>query len=273
MPELPEVETIVRGLRKPLAGQTIVEVRHDWPRHIAAPEPSLFRQRIRGQQVTHISRRGKYLVFDLNGGPTLIIHLKMSGQLFVAPANEPVDQYMHTIFVLANGHELRFRDVRKFGKVYLVDDPDDILGELGPEPLEPGFTAEWLHENLKERRRILKPLLLDQTFIAGIGNIYADEALHHARINPMRLANTLSQPESEALHAGIQKTLKAGIAGGGATLDDYRKPDGSRGEMQNEFVAYGRAGQPCYRCGTPMERIVLGGRSTHFCPVCQALDT
>jgi formamidopyrimidine-DNA glycosylase len=269
MPELPEVETVVRALRQPLIGQTIIGLRNDWLGHIVTPKLPELRRRISGRRVETIRRRGKYLVFDLSNGETLIIHLKMSGHLAVASANAPADKYVHTAFELASGDELRFRDVRKFGRVYLVHDPAEILGKLGPEPLSDEFTPAWLHDQLQGRRRVLKPLLLDQSFVAGIGNIYADEALFYARLQPTRTSNTLTSQESQALHAGIRKALEMGIAREGASIDNYRKPDGTMGSMQLAVAAYGRSGEVCYRCGGRIERIVLGGRGTHFCPECQ----
>ncbi len=270
MPELPEVETIVRDLREPLVGQTIVDVRNDWPRLIALPDLAELRARIGGRIIEAINRRGKYLVFNLDGGETLIIHLKMSGQLSVVAATEPADPYVHTAFVLASGEELRFHDVRKFGRVYLVRDPGLVLGDLGPEPLSAAFNPDWLVDQLQQRRRVIKSLLLDQTFIAGVGNIYADEALFLAGINPGRRSDSLTAAEARALHAAIRRVLKLGIARNGASIDGaYRRPDGSSGDMQLEFAVYGRAEEPCIRCPGIVQRIVLGGRSTHYCNACQ----
>jgi formamidopyrimidine-DNA glycosylase len=269
MPELPEVETTVQELRAPLVGQTITGIRNQWLRHIATPSLSSFQERVRGRTVQNINRRGKYLVFKLDGRETLIIHLKMTGNLTVVPADMPIEDHVHTVFTLANGHELRFRDTRKFGRVYLVRDRDEVLGNLGPEPLSSGFTAELFHEMLQGRKRVLKPLLLDQTFIAGIGNIYADEALHLAKIHPLRKSNTLNIDESKSLHAAIQEILLLAISRGGASVDDYRKPDGTKGEMQTLLSVYSREDEPCLQCGRPIERCVLSGRSTHYCPGCQ----
>jgi formamidopyrimidine-DNA glycosylase len=269
MPELPEVETSVRALRLPLVGRTITGARNDWPRHIAAPTPDELRERIAGHRVKAIDRRGKYLVFTLSDDETLIIHLKMTGHLSVVLAETPADPYAHTVFELDDGRELRFRDPRKFGRVYLVRDPAEVLGPLGPEPLESGFTADELARALSRRKRVLKPLLLDQTFIAGIGNIYADEALFHAGIRPTRISNTLTGEEIAALHTAIQKVLAMGIAREGASISTYIKPDGEKGDMQNAVAVFRRTGLTCYQCGGPIERIVLGGRSTHFCPHCQ----
>lgn len=269
MPELPEVETVVRALRQPLIGRTITRVRNDWPRHIGTPGLDELRVRIQGCQVQAIHRRAKYLVFSLSQGETLIIHLKMSGHLAVVEATEPADKYVHTVFELDNGQELRFRDMRKFGRVYLVTNPEQILGKLGPEPLEAEFTPAVLQERLNGRTRALKPLLLDQERLAGVGNIYADEALFYAKLHPTRPANTLSQKEFKALHAAIQKVLRLGIEREGASIQLYVKPDGSKGDMQNAVAVFRRTGDPCYECGRPIERIVLGGRSTHFCSNCQ----
>jgi formamidopyrimidine-DNA glycosylase len=269
MPELPEVETIVRALRQPLLGRAIVRVRSDWPRHIGDPGLAELKKRIGGLRIEAINRRGKYLVFDLGESEHLIIHLKMSGQLMVASSGSPADKHVHTVFTLDSGDELRFRDIRKFGRVYLVRDPEAILGKLGPEPLLSSFSAEILYQGLQKRKRLLKPLLLDQTFVAGIGNIYADEALYYAGLHPKRYSHTLTGSEANALYAGIKQALELGIARDGASIDNYRKPDGSQGEMQEVLVAYGRAGEQCYRCGGKVVRMVLGGRSTHYCPDCQ----
>ncbi len=268
MPELPEVETFVRALRKPLVGRTITGARNDWPRHIALPSPDELRRRITGRRIEAVDRRAKYLVFSLDDDETLIIHLKMTGHLSVTAAETAPDKYAHTVFELDDGRELRFRDPRKFGRVYLVRDPGGILGPLGPEPLEGDFTAEALAARLAGRKRVLKPLLLDQTFIAGIGNIYADEALFHRAAAPRR-SDTLTESETIALHAAIRRVLAMGIEREGASISNYVKADGEMGDMQNALAVFRRTGQSCYTCGAPIERIVLGGRSTHFCPNCQ----
>jgi len=270
MPELPEVETIVRGLRRPLIGRTVTDFWTDWPRQIVTPEPDALRMRIRGRTFLGVQRRGKYLLLELDQGEVLIVHLKMSGQLSVQPVSAPADPYVHTLFRLEGGDELRSRDVRKFGRVYLVTDRDSVVGKLGPEPLTNAFTPAWLEEQLVRRRRVLKPLLLDQTFIAGIGNIYADEALHRAAIRPDRRSDSLQADEVGALHAAIQTVLRLGIERQGASIDSaYRQPDGSGGQMQELFAVYGRAGDPCSRCDGVIQRIVLSGRGTHFCDNCQ----
>lgn len=269
MPELPEVETFVRALRAPLVGRTIIAARNDWPRQIATPPPAELGERVAGRRIESVDRRGKYLVFALSDDETLIIHLKMTGHLSVVTAETPADPYAHTVFELDDGHELRFRDPRKFGRVYLVRDPAGVLGPLGPEPLVNDFTAEHLAAKLAGRKRVLKPLLLDQTFIAGIGNIYADEALFYARLRPTRRSDTLNEDDVAALYAAIRQVLALGIEREGASISTYVKANGEMGDMQNAVAVFRRTGQSCFTCGGPIERIVLGGRSTHFCPNCQ----
>jgi formamidopyrimidine-DNA glycosylase len=270
MPELPEVETIARQLRTggsahpPLPGRIIDAVTLRWPRHIAAPPADRFRDEIRGRMIRDVDRRGKYLVFPLDRG-TLLIHLKMSGDLAVFPSVEPTGPYDHTVFHLNGGWDLRFGDARKFGKVFLLDDPSGLLVQLGPEPLSPAFTARVLGRSLRRRARALKPLLLDQTFLAGVGNIYADEALHRARLHPLRRSDSLSDDEARRLWRGVRAALRAGLRHNGASIDwVYRG-----GDFQNHFRVYQREGEPCPVCGATIRRIVVGQRGTHYCPRCQ----
>jgi formamidopyrimidine-DNA glycosylase len=201
----------------------------------------------------------------------LLIHLKMSGRLWVVPGDEPVDKHAHTLFHLDSGQELRFHDTRKFGRVYLVAEPGQVTARLGPEPLEERLTLEEFRRLLGRRSGRLKPLLLNQTFLAGLGNIYADEALFVARLHPLRRADSLSPDEQAELFAAIQSVLSRAIEGRGTTLDDrgYVDVDGQAGTYQDQVAVYGRAGASCPVCATPIERIVLGARSTHFCPRCQ----
>ncbi len=266
MPELPEVETIVRALRPPCLGQRIERVTLKWKRHVAAPSAAQFSRRIRGQSVASLKRRGKFLVIGLSTD-TLLIHLKMSGDLAVAASDAPPDRHARTILHFANGTELRFSDTRKFGRLWLVRDPSEVVGDLGPEPLEASFTARALAEILRRRRRALKPLLLDQTVIAGVGNIYADESLHRARLHPLRRSDTLSLAEVRALWRSLRTTLNQAIRHQGASIDwVYRG-----GRQQTHFRAYSRTGKPCPVCGTAIRRILVGQRSTHYCPGCQRL--
>lgn len=264
MPELPEVETVVRGLRGPLVGRTFTGVTVTWPNSIKTPIPEL-KSRLPGQRIEAISRRGKYLQFHLSGGDTLFIHLKMSGDLLVEPASDPPHHHVRTIFDLDNHHQLRFRDMRKFGRVYLADDPETVVGKLGPEPLADDFTTDDFRALFQRRKGRLKPLLLNQEFIAGIGNIYADESCFIAKIDPRRQVDTLAAHELDQLYHAIRQALNAGITHKGASLDEVYRG----GEFQEHFQVYGRTGEPCFNCGAEIQRIVLGGRSTHFCSQCQ----
>lgn len=269
MPELPEVETVVRALRPRLVGRTIRAVRNAWPRHIATPDLPELCARVTGLQFESLSRRAKYIVCHLSGGEHLLFHLKMTGHLSVVPASVPANKHTHTTFALDDDLELRFMDPRKFGRVYLVRELDEVLGKLGPEPLSDSFSAAVLRNRLQNHKQAIKKTLLDQTVLAGIGNIYADEALHEAHIHPTRPANSLTEAELIALHAAIQKVLLLGIEREGASITNYVKPDGTKGDMQNAVAVFRRTGMGCYRCGRVIERIVLGGRSTHYCPGCQ----
>jgi formamidopyrimidine-DNA glycosylase len=270
MPELPEVETIVGELRDTLVGRTVRAVTVLWPRTVGWPSLGEFQSQIAGRRATDVRRRGKYLVVVLDQG-YLLIHLKMSGRLRVVPCTEPVDGYTHTLFDLDNGHQLRFRDVRKFGRVYLVSEPEQITGDLGPEPLSEDFVLEDFRRLLSRRSGRLKSLLLNQSFVAGLGNIYADESLFAAGLHPLRRADTLDVEEQRRLYEAIREVLGRAIAGRGTTLDDqgYVDIQGRSGSFQQEIAVYSRAGQACPRCSTAVERIILGGRSTHFCPQCQ----
>jgi len=264
MPELPEVETIVRGLRGPLVGRTFTGVTVRWPNSVKTPVPEL-QATLPGQTIEQITRRAKYLWFHLSGGDSLFLHLKMSGDLLVLPVTEPDDPHVRTIFDLDNDHQLRFKDTRKFGRVYLVRNPNAVIGRLGPEPLADDFLPADFAALFARRRGRLKPLLLNQKFIAGIGNIYADESCFAAGLDPRRTADTLSADDLGRLYHAIRQALTAGIVHKGASLDSVYRG----GEFQNHFRVYGRTGQPCLRCGAEIQRVVLGGRSTHFCSTCQ----
>lgn len=271
MPELPEVETVVRGLRQPLIGHTIQSLWCDWEKSIAQPSINEFESRVVGQQVHAITRRAKYIVIHLDHD-LLLVHLRMTGRLYVADvdATHTVDKWVHVKFGLDDHKELRFSDARKFGKVYLTDNLEQITGHIGPEPLADSFTVDQFTERLHRRNKQIKPLLLDQTFVAGIGNIYADEALHCAKIHPERCANTLTNQEIVHLHGTIRAVLLRGIQHEGASVNWYRKPDGTKGRSQNHFYVYGQTGSLCQTCETArIEKIKVGQRGTHFCPNCQ----
>jgi formamidopyrimidine-DNA glycosylase len=268
VPELPEVETIVRGLRPLLTGQTITQVEVYWERTIATPSPAEFRARLPGQQIVDVYRRGKFIVLHLERDD-LLVHLRMTGRLLIAPAGQPPEgRRLRVVLVLGRGR-LLFEDARKFGRLYLVPDADLVLESLGPEPLGANFTEKALAACLSGRRRAVKSLLLDQRIVAGMGNVYADEALHAASIAPGRQACTLSATESAALWAAIRSELERGIGNRGTTLTDYRDPEGRPGRHREQLRVYGRAGQHCVRCGTRIERLRIGGRSSYHCPRCQ----
>lgn len=270
MPELPEVETVARGLRVPLVGRTIQSVWYDWAKVIQTPSPEQFTARIQGQTVRAINRRAKYILCELDHD-ILAIHLKMTGRLYVTNADhtERDDQWVHIRFGLDNGQELRFSDTRKFGRVYLASSVGEFAPALGPEPLTDDFTVDILRDCLAGRHRQIKALLLDQSFIAGVGNIYADESLHHARIHPLRTADSLTANEIALLHQTIRMVLNKGIDYQGATISSYRKPDGTRGESQDHLYVYDREGEPCLNCGQPIIKIRVAQRGTHYCPNCQ----
>lgn len=271
MPELPEVEMVVRGLRPDVINRTFTGAEVHWPKEIAVHTAEVFASRLAGQRVESLDRRGKYIAFRLSDD-FLLVHLKMTGRLYVAKPGETVggdDRWVRVSLPMDDGRELRFSDARKFGRMFLAAQMEEITGALGPEPLEGDFTPEAFQELIAGRNGLIKPLLLNQAFIAGVGNIYADEALWRAQIDPRRKANTLKPDEIVALYAAIQAALRDGITYEGASINWYRKPDGSTGESQNHFNAYDREGEPCNRCGATIQKIWLVQRGTHFCPRCQ----
>jgi formamidopyrimidine-DNA glycosylase len=282
MPELPEVETVARDLRPRIVGATITGARSTWARTLRTHTPEAFAAAIAGRRVEAVWRRAKLVVIDLSGDAALTIHLKMTGQLFVVPADNPVDPYVRLILELADGRDIRFRDIRKFGRVGLYG-RDPLTGELvtevggaaafaglGPEPLDPAFGLRDFRRLLRRRKGRLKPLLLDQTFLAGVGNIYADEAMWAARLHPLRSAASLRPPDERRLFDAIRTILSEAVERRGSSIDDYTAPDGD-GSMQERLAVYQRTGEPCPRCGRPIRRIVIGARSTHFCSWCQRL--
>ena len=272
MPELPEVETVVRELRKAgLVGRRIVRAQVFWPRTVAAPAPERFARDIRGREIRRFSRRGKFIVAELAGDRALLVHLRMSGHLDVRPAGTRPRRHDRVVWTLDDGRRIHFEDTRKFGRVWLVRDPAAVLGDLGPEPLAISTTD--FAAGLAVRARRLKPLLLDQTFLAGVGNIYSDEALWAARLHPRRRSDALTGAQAAELLRAIQAVLRKGIRNLGTTfgagITHFVLPRGERGRNQEQLQAYGQTGAPCPRCGTPIRRILVGQRSTHFCPACQ----
>jgi len=310
MPELPEVETIARDLRGLVTGARIVGARSNWPRTLRSHSPEGFEVAVAAREVQGVGRRGKQLLIWLGpvnspdaapgaaarqtaSAPTaapsaafpagltvLTVHLKMTGQLFVVPAGSPEDRHVHVVLALADGREIRFRDIRKFGRMGLYRrDPltglpaeGEAVGVLatGVEPLSDDFTAADLGRLLARRRGRLKTLLLNQDFIAGVGNIYADEALWRSRLHPLRDAQSLRPDHARRLHRALRDVLAEAVERRGSSVDDYTAPDGD-GSMQEHLQVYQRAGEPCDRCARPIRRIVVGGRATHFCSWCQRL--
>ena len=270
MPELPEVETIARNLRlgsqdqPALVNRRILGADLLWQRTLAEPSPVDFAACLVGQVIEDIGRRGKFLYFKLNRD-WLLFHLRMSGDLLVKSVSAAPEIHDRLVLNLDGDVKLVFNDARKFGRVWLVNEVDRVVGDLGPEPLDEGFTADRLFDRLHATRRQLKPLLLDQTFIAGLGNIYVDEALNLAHLHPLTPSNLLTIEQVDRLLESIRTVLQAGIARNGASIDwVYRG-----GAFQNYFRVYQRTGEPCLECGTPIARIIVGQRGTHFCPVCQ----
>ncbi len=274
MPELPEVETYVRELEPELLGRRIVAAQVYWPRTIAAPHPDAFAQAAAGLRFVSFGRRGKFMLLGMDNGATLLVHLRMTGKLLIKPAGAEPEAHTHVVFELDDGRRLHYVDTRKFGRLWLTEEPESVVGGLGPEPLGEEFCAAALGPRLAGRKAAIKALLLDQRIVAGVGNIYADEALFLAGIHPARPAGSLRPDEVERLCAAIQNVLERGISLrgsslGGSALQNYLRPAGERGGYQDEFRVYGRTGRLCLTCGAPIERTVIAQRSSHFCPTCQ----
>ncbi len=275
MPELPEVETVRRRLAPVLEGATIERAEIVDPRLTRPVAPAIVADRLVGDTVATLDRRGKYLLWRLASGRTLVVHLRMTGSFRHAPAGElPPDTHRRATVRLDTGAEVAYRDVRRFGTWELLDEGHlrpYLDARRGPEPRAPSFPAARLARSAEGRRTPVKAFLLDQRRLAGIGNIYADEALWRARIHPLRPAGELDADEIARLHRAVRAALRRGVELQGSTLRDYVTPDGDGGGMQHEFHVYGRLGEPCDRCGRPIARIVVGGRGTWFCPRCQRL--
>ncbi|HEX9373752.1 MAG TPA: bifunctional DNA-formamidopyrimidine glycosylase/DNA-(apurinic or apyrimidinic site) lyase [Roseiflexaceae bacterium] len=274
MPELPEVEHAARSLGAQIAGRRIVAVtKLDWERMVETPAVERFLALLEGREVLAAGRRAKWILLTLDDGWTLALHLRMSGSVTVhGPAAQP-DAYTHLALLLDDGRQVFFHDTRKFGRARLLDAAGLAALEAahGVEPLTDAFTPELLAALLRRRRARLKPLLLDQRAIAGIGNIYADEALWNAQLHPLRSSDSLDDDEVARLHSGIRLALLQGIEHGGSTLRDYRNGYGVAGSNQEHFNVYDQQGKPCPRCGTPIEKTVVGQRGTYLCPFCQRL--
>ncbi len=295
MPELPEVETVARDLQAAVAGATIIEAVVSWDRTIRHPQPpERFVAEVAGAVIRRVTRRAKTVLLHLVDGRVMTVALRMTGALIVAPPGTPADPYARVVFHLEDGRELRYRDVRKFGRIGLWPGGGlrsvgagkgarskrvaeggrkyrigEVFSGHGPEPLQRSFTAARFAERLSRRSAKLKTLLLDQSFIAGVGNIYADEALWRARLHPLRSADTLGAGEVRRLHRTVRQVLRQGIANRGSSFSDYVGADDEPGQNAERLAVYRRTEQPCFRCGRRIERNVVGQRSTHFCPHCQ----
>jgi formamidopyrimidine-DNA glycosylase len=266
MPELPEVETIKNELLPYVVGRTIQSVDISWDKMVKYPSVSEFRDCIIGEKIIDITRRGKYLFFHLSGGNVLVMHMKMTGSLLVNPSDA---RFTRAVFHLDKGIDVHFWDPRKFGKIWLEKDCNAVIEQLGPEPLDADFTPDVLENILRNRNAPVKPVILDQSIISGIGNMYADEALFEAKIHPATPANKLTKAEVKRFHAAIRTVFLKALNLKGASIRNYIRPDGQPGTAHDEFnVAHG-TGKKCSRCGAPIERIVLRGRGTYFCPKCQ----
>jgi formamidopyrimidine-DNA glycosylase len=274
MPELPEVETVVRGLQKTLPGRRVVSVRLEKTDFI--DDPAALERDLPGKTIADIRRFGKLLLFELDGpsgaeknDSAMLVHLGMTGQLLTSAPEAPIASHTHVFFGLDDGSELRYRDVRRFGRIAMLanGDREKALGKLGLDPLE--MTVEQFAEKLRGRRAKIKALLLDQHALRGVGNIYADESLWRARIHPMRLAANLSPKEVQALHRAAQNVLNEAIRLRGSSISDYVDSEGACGSFQLKHRVYQRDGERCSRCGSTIRRAIVGGRSSHFCPTCQ----
>ena len=273
MPELPEVETVARDLRSEVVGRRVVEVSLGHPGVIRHPAPEQFVAGLTGAAFTAVQRRGKYILCPLDSGDDLVVHLGMTGHLDVVAPEQPQRPHTHLRAVLDDGRELRFADPRRFGRL-LLGGRDDLIAaralpRLGLEPFDPEFTAERLDAVLRRTTRMLKAALLDQTGVAGLGNIYVDEICHAAGVRPTRRCHRLTRRERQALHQATLDVLAKAVRNRGSSIDDYRDLRDARGNHQEELQAYGRGGMPCFRCGTVMRRTVVSGRTTVYCPGCQ----
>jgi len=274
MPELPEVETVVRLIRPRLVGRTIGAADVAWRRTVGGAPRGRFERAVQGARIAQVWRRGKFIAIDLEREGALagwlVGHLRMTGRLHVESASWDAGPYRRLSLDLDDGRRFHFIDVRKFGRLVHVFDLPALLGALGPEPLGEEFTAEGFADGLRSRRRRLKPLLLDQAFVAGLGNIYADESLHRAGLHPLARSDRVGRAAALRLHAAIRSVLREAIEREGSSFDAfYRTPEGRPGRYQDEFQVYGREGEPCLTCGEPITRIVVGQRGTHLCRRCQ----
>jgi formamidopyrimidine-DNA glycosylase len=275
LPELPEVETVRKTLENLVLNKTIENISITWPKMIKGPsEINQFIDALKDQTIKEIGRRGKFLIF-YTSDYSLVSHLRMEGKYAVYPKDEPYDKHTHVIFHFTDGTDLRYKDVRKFGTMHLFKKGTEFeappLIDLGPEPFSEDFTLDYLSQRLQRTNRKIKPTLLDQKILVGLGNIYVDEALFRSKIHPETIANTLNKEQLQKLHQEIINTLSEAVQKGGSTIRSYINSQGEIGMFQLELFVYGRKGESCKDCGQDLEKTVVGGRGTHFCPNCQPL--
>ncbi|MGM8366268.1 DNA-formamidopyrimidine glycosylase [Virgibacillus sp. W0181] len=273
MPELPEVETIKNTLQQLVRNKTIKDVTVYWPNIIKHPDDlNHFKHLLVGQTIKSINRKGKFLLFHLDDY-VLVSHLRMEGKYSVQQSEEPLTKHTHVIFSLTNGQELRYNDVRKFGTMHLFPNGKELVGkplsQLGPDPFEQTFTLEYLWNKLKKTERTIKAVLLDQTVVSGLGNIYVDEVLFKAKIHPLKIASIISKQEAKAIKLHAQAVLEDAVKQGGTTIRSYVNGEGEMGMFQQELFVYGQVDEPCKQCATPIMKMKVAGRGTHVCPKCQ----
>jgi len=289
MPELPEVQTTVNGLNKKVLSRTFVDVWSDWKKTIKKPAGwEVFKKELKNKKIKKVWRRAKNVIFNLSDGYSLLVHQKMTGHLLVGkwifknnawtpekggPLNDPYNRFLHIIFFLDNKEMIALSDARKFAKVELwkTDELKKELEKLGPEPLEKNFTFEKFKKVFYKKRGKVKQIIMDQNIIAGVGNIYASEALWQAKIHPEKDVSKLNEAELKKLFEATKNVLALAVKLGGESFSDYRKPDGTKGDFDTERKAYKREGQKCHKCGTKIKRLKVAQRSAFFCPACQKL--
>ncbi|MEW6685550.1 MAG: bifunctional DNA-formamidopyrimidine glycosylase/DNA-(apurinic or apyrimidinic site) lyase [Candidatus Edwardsbacteria bacterium] len=273
MPELPEVETICQDLRKKIIGRRIIKLKILEPKLIKNPTAQVFIEEVTNRKFEEVRRRGKYLIFCLNSGKVLVIHLKLTGVLLYLLSSVPLTKQTRIIFKLDNDYSLRFLDRRKFGALYLVSSLAEIaaMANLGPEPLQKEFTFDSFYQRMKNKKRKIKSILLDQGFVAGLGNIYVNEVLYQTKVHPVRITTSIKKAEASRLYQGIRDTLRKAIAARGTSVNTYRNLSGERGKYGFALKVYGFEGKRCHKCGGKIERMDLEGRGTYFCPKCQKL--
>ncbi|HEY4601096.1 MAG TPA: DNA-formamidopyrimidine glycosylase [Cerasibacillus sp.] len=276
MPELPEVETIKNTLKRFVINKTIEKVSVYWPNIIKLPDDiEQFKFLLQKQMINDVHRKGKFLLFELDDY-ILVSHLRMEGKYHVFQKTEPIKKHTHVVFSFTNGQELRYNDVRKFGTMHLIPKGQEFkrkpLNQLGPDPFDEQFTFAYFYEKLQKTSRFIKAALLDQTIVAGLGNIYVDETLFKARVHPMKRAHQLTADEIKRIQQAAIAVLKEAIKLGGTTVRSYVNSQGDMGMFQQRLFVYGKEGQACHTCGTEIEKMKVAGRGTHICPICQKQD-